>query len=273
VPLQQGAGVAVAGLFLSVEEELEIHAGRDAAGAQCIERHEHRDDRRLVVAGGSGVQPPLGSRGAVGGRQRNDVPAALERRVAQRRLPRWSGPFRRFDGLAVVMRVKDDRRRGAGGCQLAIHDRRPTGRRFEEPNGDSAPSHHRRHGRRVAPDVHAVAGQIREGEQVGELSQDRRLMGGAVTGDDASYSVGTGGRWPLRGHGQRPRRRQHRRDGEPRARGSKDCAEEHPPCTPPRRTEARGDRHCRGASDATRWRRCAFSRMTIPLSERLFHDR
>src|SRR5207249_6699721 len=47
-------------LLLPLEEELEIHRGTDAEGAQGVERREDRDYRGLFVAAGAGGYPALG---------------------------------------------------------------------------------------------------------------------------------------------------------------------------------------------------------------------
>ena len=120
VPFEQGASMPIARFLFAVEVELEVHARLAPRCTQRIERREHGDDRRLVVAGRARVQAPFGSGGVVRRREWNDRSATVERSVAQCRLPRRRGPARRLYRLAIVVRVQDDRARCARRAELAV---------------------------------------------------------------------------------------------------------------------------------------------------------
>src|SRR5262249_6963195 len=98
-----------ADLLLAFAEELQVDGQRDTGGLEGVEGREDADDRRLVVARGAGVEPRLRSERALPRAPRYVLPAVLDRTIAQRRRERRARPLRRVDGLAVVVRVDDER--------------------------------------------------------------------------------------------------------------------------------------------------------------------
>ena len=81
------------GLLLALEAELDVRPrARAPAARERVERGQQRDDRRLVVGGGAGVQPPLvADRAAEGGGDRGAAgvpPAVLPAAGVRAVLPR-----------------------------------------------------------------------------------------------------------------------------------------------------------------------------------------
>src|SRR6266478_4126715 len=121
VVLQQAFYVRAAGFLFTFEEKLEVGFRRDASSFQGVNRGEHGDDYTFIVAGGSRVYAIAGD---------FIVNQARLKRIA-------AGPFRRLDGLAVVMRIKNDRLFRPWGVDFSKYNWRYA-RLFEQPRLDSS---------------------------------------------------------------------------------------------------------------------------------------
>ena len=75
-------------LFLAFECELDVGLERDAGGTDGVDGGQQGDDRRLVVGGAAGVQPPLGIECGAGWRSGDHSTAVFHPLVTQRRLER-----------------------------------------------------------------------------------------------------------------------------------------------------------------------------------------
>jgi len=95
------------GFFFAFEDELDIGARRDVGSLEGIESGGEGGERRLIVAGGTGVNTPFGVDHA-GRRQRHHTAALIEGTVAHDGFPRRSGPLLGVERLAIVVCVKDD---------------------------------------------------------------------------------------------------------------------------------------------------------------------
>src|ERR1044071_10196123 len=95
-------------LLLALEEELDVDRRPNVLRAQGVEGGEYRHHARLVVRSRARVETPLRIYRLPFDGHRQDSPALLEGRVAQRRRPRLrTRPLLRVCRLAVVVCVDD----------------------------------------------------------------------------------------------------------------------------------------------------------------------
>src|ERR1035437_1115970 len=94
------------GLFLALDDELNIRFDRNLVGPQCVERGHEKHDINFVVAGSTGVDAPLGTEWLALNRKRNNLPAIFKCSVAQRGLKRRACPFLGIERLASVIRTE-----------------------------------------------------------------------------------------------------------------------------------------------------------------------
>ena len=110
-------------------------------------------------------------RTCAGWRSSDRTTAILDPLVAQRRLERRRRPFLRVERLAVVVRVEADGSRRAGRADFAEHNRIASGNRHQlRRDAALLPSWWR--WPRVALDVLAIAGDVRNREKRDELVDD-----------------------------------------------------------------------------------------------------
>src|SRR5262249_786401 len=121
IPGDRQSQAGRAGLFFSVDDDLNIAGGKAAGRIPCGARGH---DRGFVLDGGAGVNAPL----IFEARERSEI-ADLARTVFHATVPqdrlKRAGllPFRGIDRLAVVMDVIEDGPRRVGNAPLAENER------------------------------------------------------------------------------------------------------------------------------------------------------
>ena len=206
VRAQHGAQVVGAGLFLALEEELEVDRERNACGTQSVERREHGDDGGLVVACRARVEAcVIVENGAAVG-QGDDATVSLDRRIAQRGRPGRRRPPCGIDRLAIVVRVHDDGACRARRAKLSVDGRRRA-RCLELVRGDPATREHRDERVGIAPDGHAVRREVGNREEGRQLAEHGGLVPGAPVANGSGDGVGAWSalRRKLRGREQQER--------------------------------------------------------------------
>jgi hypothetical protein len=154
-----------------MSHEFDVRARADSGGAQGVERGEHGDDGRFVVARSAGVEPRFGVEGLAVGGQRNHLAAVLHGFVTQDWFEWRAGPLLGVERLAIVVRVEDDGAGGAGSGQVA-EDHGVGAGDAHQFGLHAALFEHARDGLGVALDVVAVAGDVGDGEQGEEFVDD-----------------------------------------------------------------------------------------------------
>ena len=176
IALKQRSEVAGPGLFLALEEELQIRARREPGSAQCVERGDHRHDRALVVAGAPREEPRFGVELSPLGDVHHGADRAVRRRAGpEGREPGRGHPLARVDRLAVVMGVEHHRPSCPRHHQLAV-DRRRVGPILEDPSGDAALLEHGLDQVGVAANVGPVGGDVGDGEECREFADNLRFV-------------------------------------------------------------------------------------------------
>lgn len=81
-----------------------------SGGPKGIERGEHCNDRRFVIAGGAREHPPFRIKAVLDTFPRDHRPAGLDHSASQSRFPWGTGPVGGLNRLSVEMRVDQDGR-------------------------------------------------------------------------------------------------------------------------------------------------------------------
>src|SRR6266567_1190918 len=175
--------------LLAVKKEFEIRCRIRSRCFQSVESGEHRNDRGLVVRSRPRIEPPLGIEPLTRFWKRHDSPAGFKRLITQRWFERIGCPLRRFHRLAIVVRIEADRS-SRPGCFHLTKDRRRPGS-FKQSRLDTAAAHHINQLRRVAPDVLRIRSDVRNREQVYELTDDLRLVCESVGANAGNRGLST----------------------------------------------------------------------------------
>ncbi len=181
--LHVGAEVRGAGLLLAIEEEDQVGRGRDAGLGERAKDREDGCDGRLVVTGRAGVDAPLGIDFLTGRRKGSRLTTGLHRRRVQRGLEGRVGPVGGVDGLPVVVDVDPQRPGGARDPELAVDDGRYA-IHLQELGGDPDVDQLVANVLGGPPNVVQVGGPIGIGQELGEVVEDRGLVGLAVCAGD-----------------------------------------------------------------------------------------
>jgi hypothetical protein len=163
------AQVRRTGFLLALEEQLEVHRQRHACGAERVDRPQHRDDRRLVVARGARIDPGFAAHGPGDGREGNLAAAVGKGTVAQHGLPWGCRPILGSNRLTIVVRVKDHGARRARRIELTVYGGRAS-RRLEQPRANPAPLEHPHQVACIRADVDRVGREVRNREQIRQLA-------------------------------------------------------------------------------------------------------
>ena len=175
---QQAGEVGRTRFLLAFEHDLEIEGRRPALGPQRIDRGEYCHHARFVVGSAARIEPPVvADRRIILGQLQRGAGGAGWAGQQPRREGRRHPPVRRGCRLPVIMGVNHIGPCRARNLPFAVDQRRrlPV-LALEQPRGEAAPRHHRDDKLGVAPDIVAVRGDVRDGEQLDIFAQQLGAM-------------------------------------------------------------------------------------------------
>src|SRR5690348_3307744 len=190
--------------FFTFVDDFQIYSERNFVGAQSVDGGEQGDDGRFVVSGGARVKPPIVLVAAFLLWKGNQFAAGVDGIGAQGGDEGLStSPFFGVDGLAVIVRIKNNGALGARGVEFAEDYRATTLCGGEQLDAEAARFEHLLDQVGVASDVGSVGGDVGDGEELHKFADDFDFVGLAVLTDGGGGGLAGVGVCLVHGEGWR----------------------------------------------------------------------